>query len=30
MANCPKDIWLAIGRHHHAVNIRKETLTCQV
>jgi hypothetical protein len=30
MANCPKDIRLAIGRHHHAVNMRKETLTCQV
>src|SRR5712692_5598855 len=30
MANCPKDIRLAIGSHHHAVNIRKETLTLQV
>src|SRR5262245_12631830 len=30
MANCAKDIRLAIGSHHHAVNIRKETLTCQV
>ena len=30
MANCPKDIRLAIGRHHRAVNIRKETITCQV
>ena len=23
MANCPKDIRLAIGSHHHADNIRK-------
>ena len=30
MANCPKDIRLAIGSHDHAVNIRKQTLTCQV
>src|SRR5262249_19752390 len=30
MANCPKDIRLAIGSHHHALNIRKENLTCQV
>ena len=22
MANCPKDIRIAIGNHHHAVNIR--------
>ena len=30
MANCPKDILLAIESHHHAVNIRKLTLTRQV
>ena len=30
MANGPKDILFAIGSHHHAVNIRKEKLTCQV
>ncbi len=29
MANCPKDIGLAIGSHYHAVNISKEKLTCQ-
>jgi hypothetical protein len=29
MANCPKDILLAIGSHHHAANIRKEHLTRQ-
>src|SRR5262249_50246219 len=27
MANCPKDTRFAIGSHHHAVNIRKQTLT---
>ena len=27
MANCPKDIRLAIGSHHHVANIRKQTLT---
>ena len=26
MANCPKDIRLAIGRHHHAVNIVRKHL----
>jgi len=30
MANCPKDIRLAIGSHHHIANIRKQTLTRQV
>src|SRR5437016_11021163 len=30
MANCPKDIRLAIGSHHHVANIRKQTLTRQV
>src|SRR5260370_26000525 len=29
MANCPKDIRLAIGRHHHVANIRKQQLTDQ-
>jgi hypothetical protein len=29
MANRPKDILLAIGSHHHAVNIRKQILTRQ-
>src|SRR5262249_33866094 len=26
-ASCPKDIRLTIGSHHHAVHIRKQTLT---
>src|SRR5262249_24209878 len=30
IADRPKDILLVIGSHHHAVNIRKKTLTCQV
>jgi hypothetical protein len=30
MANRPEDIRLAIGGDHHAPNIRKENLTCQV
>ena len=30
MANCAKDVRLAIGSHHHAGNISKEKLTCQV
>jgi hypothetical protein len=30
MANCPKDVRLAIVHHHHAVSIRKQTLTRQV
>src|SRR5579884_2907816 len=30
MSNSPKHIWFAIGRHHHAANICKKTLTCQV
>src|SRR5262245_9483552 len=30
MANCPKDIRLAIGSLHHVADIRKETLTRQV
>src|SRR5262249_49069220 len=30
MANCPEDIRLAIGSHHHVANICKQTLTCQV
>src|SRR5207302_5809697 len=30
MADCPKDIRLAIGSHHHVANIRKQTLTRQV
>src|SRR5262245_32544044 len=30
MANCPKDIRLAIGSHHHVVSICKQTLTRQV
>src|SRR5438309_11687502 len=30
MANCPKDIRLAIESHPHAVTIRKQTLTRQV
>jgi hypothetical protein len=30
MANCSKDIRLAIGSHYHGVNVRKETLTRQV
>src|SRR5467141_4134702 len=30
MANCPKDIRLAIESHHHVANIRKKTLTRQV
>jgi hypothetical protein len=30
MANCAKDIRLAIGSHHHVANIRKKTLTRQV
>src|SRR5258708_11472706 len=29
MANCPKDIRLAIGSHRHVANIRKTTLTRQ-
>jgi hypothetical protein len=27
MANCPKDIRLAIWSHHHVANIRKQSLT---
>jgi hypothetical protein len=30
MANCPKDMLLAIGSRHHVANIRKKTLTRQV
>jgi hypothetical protein len=30
MANCAKDIRLALGNHHHVANIRKQTLTRQV
>jgi len=30
MANCSKDIGLAMGSHHHVANIRKQTLTRQV
>src|SRR5262249_17765133 len=30
MADCPKDILLAIESHHHVANIRKQTLTRQV
>src|SRR5262249_49917954 len=30
MANCPKDIRLAIGSNHHTVTIRKRLLTRQV
>jgi len=30
MANCPKNIRLAIGSHHHAVHIRQHALTCEV
>ena len=30
MANCPKDIRLAIVSYHHVVNIRKQMLTRQV
>ena len=29
MANRAEHIRLAIGSHHHAASIRKETLTCQ-
>ena len=29
MTDRSEDVRLAIGSHHHAVNIRKENLTCQ-
>ena len=30
MANCSEDVRLTVGSRHHAVNIRKESLTSQV
>ena len=30
MANCPKDIRVAIESHYHPANIGKQTLSCQV